>query len=203
MKEEPGRDGEPEAEFQEAEWVQRAQQGDVKAFDRLVAEYQGRIYALLYHMTSNREDAEDLVQEVFVKAYKALPKFRGQSSFYTWVYRIAVNRAINFVKTRKRRRGLSLDDVDLAIERDPALVELSGNETPLRQMKLAEMQEKLNEALQTLSENHRTVVVLHDIQGLPHQEIGELLGCSTGTVRSRLFYARQQLQAQLSDLQSS
>jgi len=196
---------EPEREeaFPEPELVRRAQQGDVKAFDRLMGEYQGRIYALLYNMTSNREDAEDLLQEVFLKAFKALPKFRGQSSFYTWVYRIAVNRAINFVKKRKRRRGLSLDDVDMAIERDPALVEIAGSDTPLRQAKLTELQEKLNEALQTLSENHRTVVVLHDIQGLPHQEIGEILGCSTGTVRSRLFYARQQLQAQLTDLQKS
>ena len=192
-----------EAPFVEAEWVRKAQRGDLKAFDRLMTEYHGRIYALLYNMTSNREDAEDLLQEVFLKAHKALPKFRGQSTFYTWIYRIAVNRAINFVKKRKRRRGLSLDDVDMAIERDPALVEIAGSDTPFRQVKLTEMQQKLNEALQTLSEKHRTVVVLHDIQGVPHQEIGEILGCSTGTVRSRLFYARQQLQAQLTDLQTS
>lgn len=192
-----------EEPFDEARWVVKAQRGDLKAFDRLVGEYHGRIYALLYNMTSNREDAEDLVQEVFLKAHKALPKFRGQSSFYTWIYRIAVNRAINFVKKRKRRRGLSLDDVDMAIERDPALVDMAGSDTPLRRLKLGEMQEKLNEALQTLSEKHRTVVVLHDIQGVPHQEIGEILGCSTGTVRSRLFYARQQLQAQLTGLLKS
>jgi len=155
----------------------------------------------LYNMTSNREDAEDLVQEVFLKAYEALPRFKGKSSFYTWVYRIAVNRAINFVKKRKRRAGLSLDDVDLALERDPALVQLAGSDTPERGLQLNELQEKLNKALQTLSEKHRTVVVMHDIQGIPHHEIGEILGCSAGTVRSRLFYARQQLQAQLSDLE--
>lgn len=183
----------------EEELVFRAQQGNAAAFDRLMREYQSRIYALLYNMTSNREDAEDLLQEVFLKAFQALPKFRGGSSFYTWIYRIAVNRAINFVKKRKRRRGFSLDDVDLGMERDPALVEMSAQDTPLREAKLKELQEKLNEALQTLSEKHRTVVVLHDIQGLPHHEIGKILGCSAGTVRSRLFYARQQLQAQLTD----
>ncbi len=186
---------------QEWDLIQQARRGDLKAFDRLVGEYQDRIYGLLYNMTSNREDAEDLVQEVFLKAYEALPRFKGKSSFYTWVYRIAVNRAINFVKKRKRRAGLSLDDVDLAIERDPALVQLAGAETPDRGMRLNELQEKLNKALQTLSEKHRTVVVMHDIQGIPHHEIGEILGCSAGTVRSRLFYARQQLQAQLSDLE--
>jgi len=192
---EPNREPSPEEE-----WILRAQRGDVSAFDRLMEEYQGRIYGLLYNMTSNREDAEDLLQEVFLKAYQALPKFRGQSSFYTWVYRIAVNRAINYVKKRKRRQGMSLDDLDMGIERDPALVQLSSQDTPERQIRLTELQEKLNEALQTLSEKHRTVVILHDIQGVPHQEIGEILGCSPGTVRSRLFYARQQLQAHLSEI---
>jgi len=186
---------------QEWDLIQRSRRGDLKAFDLLVAAYQDRIYGLLYNMTSNREDAEDLVQEVFLKAYEALPRFKGKSSFYTWVYRIAVNRAINFVKKRKRRAGLSLDDVDLALERDPALVQLAGSDTPERGLQLNELQEKLNKALQTLSEKHRTVVVMHDIQGIPHHEIGEILGCSAGTVRSRLFYARQQLQAQLSDLE--
>jgi len=184
----------------EEEWVFRAQQGDAKAYDRLVREYQGRIYALLYNMTGNREDAEDLVQDVFLKGFRALPKFKGKSSFYTWIYRIAVNRAINFVKKRKRKRAYSLDDMDLGIERDPALVDLSGSETPDRGVRLKELQEKLNEALQTLSEKHRTVVVMHDIQGMPHHEIGKILGCSAGTVRSRLFYARRQLQAQLTDI---
>lgn len=187
----------------EGEWVLRAQQGDMVAYDQLVAAYQGRIYGLLYNMTSNKEDAEDLLQEVFLKAYRALPKFRGKSSFYTWIYRIAVNRAINFVKKRKRRQALSLDDLDMGIDRDPALVQMSSSDTPDRDIRMKELQEKLNKALQTLSENHRTVVVLHDIQGLPHHEIGRIMGCSPGTVRSRLFYARQQLQAQLVNDRSS
>ncbi|MEX2606680.1 MAG: sigma-70 family RNA polymerase sigma factor [Kiritimatiellia bacterium] len=187
----------------EGEWVLRAQQGDMVAYDQLAAAYQGRIYGLLYNMTSNKEDAEDLLQEVFLKAYRALPKFKGNSSFYTWIYRIAVNRAINFVKKRKRRQALSLDDLDMGIERDPALVQMSSSDGPDRDIRLKELQEKLNKALQTLSEKHRTVVVLHDIQGLPHHEIGRIMGCSPGTVRSRLFYARQQLQAQLVDDRTS
>lgn len=186
----------------EEELILRAQRGDVKAFDHLMTQVQGRIYGLLYNMTSSKEDAEDLLQEVFIKAYRVLPKFRGQSSFYTWVYRIAVNRAINFVKRRRKRQGLSLDDLDLSIERDPALVELASTESPERMIRLKELQENLNNALQTLSEKHRAVVIMHDIQGMPHHEIAEVLGCSSGTVRSRLFYARRELQAHLSETSS-
>lgn len=184
----------------EAQLVAAAQAGDVHAFDELLQRVHSRIYALLYHMTSNKEDAEDLLQEVFMKAYESLPKFRGHSSFYTWVYRIGVNKAINFVKKRKRKAALSLDHVDLGVERDPAFVALVSGDTPFRQTNLNELQKKLNEALQTLSEKHRIVVVMHDIQGIPHNEIADMLDCSPGTVRSRLFYARQQLQAELSDL---
>lgn len=179
--------------------VQNARQGDLQAYDYLMSKFQGRIYALLYNMTSNKEDAEDLLQDVFLKGYKALPKFKGQSSFYTWIYRIAVNTAINFVKKRKRTQGLSLDHLDLGIERDPALVQMASQESPDRNLGLKELQIKLNKALQTLSEKHRMVVILHDVQGLPHHEIGKILGVSSGTVRSRLFYARQQLQAQLTE----
>jgi len=181
------------------ELVARARQQDVGAYDELVRRYQGRIYNLVYNMTSNREDTEDLLQEVFVKAYASLRRFKGDSSFYTWLYRIAVNRTINFLKKRKRRTAMSLDDVDVGIERDPAYVELSSRESPLRDMSLSELQERLNTALQALSEKHRTVVVMHDIEGIPHEEIGRVLGCSPGTVRSRLFYARQRLQQELSE----
>ncbi len=190
----------PEEEIPDSQWVQEARQGDLQAFDYLMSKYQSRIYALLYNMTSNKEDAEDLLQDVFLKAYKALPKFKAQSSFYTWIYRIGVNTAITYVKKRKRKQGLSLDHLDLGLERDPALVQMASQETPDRNLGLKELQIKLNKALQTLSEKHRTVVVLHDIQGLPHHEIGKILGVSSGTVRSRLYYARQQLQSILTDL---
>jgi RNA polymerase sigma-70 factor (ECF subfamily) len=181
------------------ELVEQARRGKLEAYDELVRRYQGKIYGLIYNMTGNREDAEDVVQEVFLKAHASLNRFRGTSSFYTWVYRIAVNRTINFLKRRKRKLALSLDNVDLGIERDPAYVELSSRESPVRDVAIGELQEKLNRALQTLSEKHRTVVVLHDIQGLPHEEIAKMLGCSSGTVRSRLFYARQQLQSELAE----
>lgn len=179
--------------------VVAAQNGDVAAYDQLIQEYRGKIYGLIYNMTSNKEDTEDLLQEVFLKAFRSLPKFKGKSSFYTWIYRIAINRTINFVKRRKRRQALSLDQVDGGIERDPAYVELSSRSGPVRDVKIAELQETLNVALQTLSEKHRAVVVLHDIQGVPHQEIAQMFKCSEGTVRSRLFYARQHLQRELSD----
>lgn len=179
--------------------VASASQGDLGAYDQLVRRYQTRIYGLVYNMTSSKEDAEDLVQDVFVKAFSSLKGFRGTSSFYTWIYRIAINRTINFLKKRKKRQALSLNDVDEGVERDPAYVELSARESPARDTSLLELQEKLNKALLTLSEKHRTVVVLHDIQGLPHEEIARMTGCSEGTVRSRLFYARQQLQGELAE----
>ena len=182
--------------------VVRARARDMAAYDELIRRYQRKIYQLVYNMTSNREDAEDLTQDVFVKAYSALEHFKGDSSFYTWVYRIAVNRTINYLKKRRRNAALSLDDMDQAVERDPDYVELRSRESPVRDATLSELQKKLNEALQTLSEKHRTVVVLHDIQGIQHDEIGRMLGCSEGTVRSRLFYARQELQKQLTEFVS-
>jgi RNA polymerase sigma-70 factor, ECF subfamily len=181
------------------ELVALARQQDLPAYNELMRRHHGKIYGLVYNMTSNKEDAEDLVQDVFVKAYASLGRFRGTSSFYTWIYRIAINRTINFLKKRRRSMALSLDNVDEGIERDPAYMELSARESPRRDAVLSELQEKLNKALLTLSEKHRTVVVLHDIQGVPHDEIARMMRCSQGTVRSRLFYARQQLQAELSE----
>lgn len=179
--------------------VRRARQGDLAAYDDLVRRYQERIYATIYHMTSNHEDANDLAQETFIKAYQALKSFKGGSSFYTWVYRIAVNKTINFLKQRKNRSHMSLNDLDFNAEHNPDLMALISDKTPRREAGLAELQEKLNEAMQKLSEPHRLVVTLHDVQGLAHDEIAEIMNCNIGTVRSRLFYARQQLQGYLSD----
>lgn len=179
--------------------VKRAQKGDLSAYDQLVHRYQERIYATIYHMTSNHEDANDLAQEAFIKAYRALKSFKGDSSFFTWVYRIAINKTINFLKQRKNRIQMSLNDLDFNAEHDPDLVALVSEKTPRRALNLAELQEKLNAALQKLSDVHRLVVTLHDVQGLSHDEISKIMDCNTGTVRSRLFYARQQLQAYLSD----
>jgi RNA polymerase sigma-70 factor (ECF subfamily) len=184
---------------EETALVARAREGDLAAYDDLVRRYQERIYATIYHMTSNHEDANDLAQEAFIKAFHALKSFKGGSSFYTWVYRIAVNKTINFLKQRKNRSQMSLDDLDFNAEHDPDLVALISDRTPRRDINLAELQEKLNEAMQKLSEPHRLVVTLHDVQGLSHEEIAKIMGCNIGTIRSRLFYARQQLQAHLSD----
>ena len=150
-------------------------------------------------MTSNHADANDLAQDTFIKAFHALKSFKGGSSFYTWLYRIAVNRTINFLKQRRHRTHLSLDNLDANAKNDPDLVAFVSEKTPRREVSLTELQEKLNEAMQQLSESHRLVVTLHDVQGLPHEKIAEILDCNVGTVRSRLFYARQQLQGFISE----
>lgn len=187
------------AASEEMELVRRAQRGDMGAYDDLVRRYQERIYATIYHMTSNHEDASDLAQESFIKAFHALKSFKGGSSFYTWIYRIAVNKTINFLKQRKNRTQMSLNDLDFNAEHDPDLVALISDKTPRREVGLAELQEKLNEAMLKLSDDHRLVVTLHDVQGQSHEEIAKIMECNIGTVRSRLFYARQQLQSHLSD----
>jgi RNA polymerase sigma factor RpoE len=194
----PQEEAAPE-EINDLTLVRLAQKEDMRAYDTLVRRYQERIYATVYHMTSNHEDANDLTQETFIKAFRALKSFKGDSSFYTWIYRIAVNKTINFLKQRKNRVQLSLNDMDFNAENDPDLVALVSEKTPRRDLNLSELQEKLNAALLKLSEHHRMVVTLHDIQGLSHEEIGKIMDCNVGTVRSRLFYARQQLQAHLSD----
>lgn len=199
VKKTPGDEPSPMAEVSEDQLVSRSRRGDTRAYDELVRRYQERIYATVYHMTSNHEDANDLAQEAFIKAYYALKSFKGGSSFYTWVYRIAVNKTINFLKQRKHRSVLSLNDLDVNAEHDPDLVALVSDKTPRRDASLAELQEKLNEAMQKLSESHRLVVTLHDVQGMSHEEIAKIMDCNIGTVRSRLFYARQQLQAYLSN----
>jgi RNA polymerase sigma-70 factor (ECF subfamily) len=197
----PNSDETPEEEQRpdDEELVLKSQQGDVNAFGELVDRYQGKIYGLTYNMTSNREDAEDLTQEVFVKAFEALPRFKGNSSFYTWLYRIAVNKTINYRKKRNRKRSLSLDQFDQEIKVDEVYHDLITKGSPLRNVSLTELQEKLNEALQNLSEKHRTVLVMHDMQGIPHEEIAKVVKASVGTVRSRLFYARRQMQAELTE----
>ena len=192
-------ESESPAPVEESELVSRARRGDLQAYDDLVRRYQERIYATIYHMTSNHEDANDLAQESFIKAFQALKSFKGGSTFYTWLYRIAVNKTINFLKQRKNRTHMSLNDLDFNAEHDPDLMALISNKTPRRDADLTELQEKLNAALLKLSDSHRLVVVLHDVQGESHEDIAKIMDCNIGTVRSRLFYARQQLQSYLAD----
>jgi RNA polymerase sigma factor RpoE len=191
--------GEQTVQQEDRALVDQARKGDLRAYDALMKRYQERIYGTIYHMTSSHEDANDLTQETFIKAYQAIHTFKGDSSFYTWLYRIAVNKTINFLKQRANKTHLSLNDLDLNAEHDTDLVALISENTPRRDLSLLELQEKLNAAMQKLSQSHRLAVTLHDIQGLSHEEIAQIMDCNVGTVRSRLFYARQQLQALLSD----
>lgn len=179
--------------------VALAQQGEVRAFETLVERYSPKIYGLVYHMTSHHEDARELVQDTFAKAHRSIAKFRGSSSFYTWLYTIAHNTTLNFIKRNEKRKAWSLDDVDSGIQNDPAFVDQRHVANPRAQVGIHELQQKLNEAVQSLSEDHRAVVVMFDIQGMPHAEISKILDVSEGTVRSRLYYAHQLLQAKLSD----
>ncbi len=181
------------------ELVRRAQAGDTEAFDSLVIKFSPRLYGMVYHMTSNRDDAHDLLQDVFAKAYRSLKRFRGKSTFYTWIYSIATNMTLNHLKKRNRRAAQSLDDVDSGIQNDDAMIDLRHIANPRQQSRIHELQKKLNESLQALSEEHRAVVTMFDIQGMPHAQISKILNVSEGTVRSRLYYAHQQLQSHLSD----
>lgn len=179
--------------------VARAQQGDPKAFDELVIKHNKRLYGLVFHMTQDREDTYDLLQDVFAKAYRSIKRFKGKSSFYTWIYTIAVNMTINHLKKKKRKATLSLDDEDSGVQNDSSIVDISSRTNPRREADLKILQKKLNEALMNLSEQHRAVVTMFDMQGMPHAQISKVLGVSEGTVRSRLFYAHRNLQSQLED----
>ena len=172
---------------------------DPEAFDELVVRYSPRLYGLIYNMTSNHEDTNDLLQDVFAKAYRSINGFRGKSTFYTWMHSIAVNMTINFVKKRGRRHSMSLDDLDAGVQNDPDFIEATTGGDPRQDANLSELQQRLNEALQKLSHEHRAVVTMFDIQGMPHAEIAKILGISEGTVRSRLFYAHRQLQNYLEE----
>lgn len=179
--------------------VTRAREGDTRAFDALILKYGDKLYGLVYNMTSHKEDTHDLLQEIFARAYQSLKSFRGNSNFYTWIYQIAVNLTLNFLKKRKRRTGLSLNDPDSAVQQDPALVDTTHEANPEQQTNLKELQIKLNEAMMKLSEPHRMVVTMFDIQGMSHGEIAKVLQTSEGTVRSRLHYAHLHLQSALQD----
>jgi len=189
----------PQQPDPDRELVARAREGDTRAFDALILKYGDKLYGLVYNMTSHKEDTHDLLQEIFSRAYQSLGKFRGQSSFYTWIYQIAVNLTLNFLKKRKRRTGISLQDMDSSVQNDPALVDTGHAANPEQQSHINQLQKKLNEAMAKLSDSHRTVVTLFDIQGMPHGDIAKVLKVSEGTVRSRLHYAHQQLQSFLQE----
>ncbi|MFO7725363.1 MAG: sigma-70 family RNA polymerase sigma factor [Oceanipulchritudo sp.] len=177
--------------------VSRVQKGDVAAFDHLVRKYRERLFGIIYNLTSNREDAADLTQEAFIKAFSSINRFQGKSAFFTWLYRIGVNTALSHLKRNRFRRFFSLENIQEEGSNAQVIETLAAKHKSEKGALLSELQEKLNEAMQKLSPKHRTVVVLFEIEGLSHQEIAEIVGCSVGTVRSRLHYAKQQLQADL------
>lgn len=179
--------------------VARVQSGDVAAFDFLVRKYRERLFSIVYNMTSNREEAADLTQEALIKAFRSIERFQGKSSFFTWLYRIAVNTTLSHLKKRRLRRFFSFENVHEEASSQEIIEALSEQNKTEKGALIHELQEKLNEALQKLSPKHRTVVVLFEIEGLSHQEISEITGSSIGTVRSRLHYAKQELQSYLQD----
>ena len=180
--------------------VSRAQSGDLAAFDSIMLLYRERLYSVIYNMTFNHEDAADLSQEAFVKAFRSLTKFKGKSSFFTWLYRIGVNMTLSHLQRKKARRFFSFEQISEGNASGKYLDKFSSSESSsVRNTLLNELHEKLNEALLKLSDKHRTIVVLYEIDGLSHREIATIMKCTEGTVRSRLHYAKIQLQSLLSD----
>lgn len=177
--------------------VQCVQAGDVAAFDQLILKYRERVYAMIYNMTSNREDAADLTQDAFIKAFQSINRFQGQSSFFTWLYRIAINSALTHIRKNKLRSFFSFDKVHEDATVSSIINQLTDKRDVQRDVFVSELQERLNEAMQKLSIPHRTVVTLFEIDGLSHEEIADIMDCSVGTVRSRLHYAKQLLQSEL------
>jgi RNA polymerase sigma-70 factor (ECF subfamily) len=179
--------------------VQRVQNGEVSAFNQLVQKYRQSLFSIIYNMTGNREDATDIAQEVFIKAFQSIKQFRGQASFYTWLYRIAVNSSITFIKRAKKQRFINYETIDETLVSSEILEYFTAKTKTEKGALLKELQEKLNEALQKLSPKHRIVVILHEVEGMNHKEIADITKTSEGTVRSRLHYAKRMLQAFLQD----
>lgn len=190
----PDRQHEADSDWQ---LVQRVQTGDVAAFDQLVVKYRERVLSVIYNMTSNREDAADLTQDAFIKAFRSIKRFQGQSSFFTWLYRIAVNGTLTHLRKNKLRSFFSFEKINEEDKNTELLAKLTDKNGADRELYVKELQEKLNEAMQKLSISHRTVVTLFEIDNLSHEEIAEIMDCSLGTVRSRLHYAKQLLQSEL------
>lgn len=166
--------------------------------EELFAAHHGEIYGYLVRMLRDPELAADLTQDAFIKAFQSINRFQGQSSFFTWLYRIAINSTLTHLRKNRLRTFFSLEKVDEEDRQSAEIIEALTDYTGTqRDTFVHELSEKLNEAMQKLSIKHRTVVTLFEIDGLSHQEIAEVMNCSVGTVRSRLHYAKQLLQAEL------
>lgn len=177
--------------------VRQVQAGDVAAFDKLIVKYRERVFGVIYNLSANREDASDLSQETFIKAFQAINRFQGSCSFFTWLYKIAINTTLSHLRKNRMRSFFSLEKLNEEGGNAQIIDQLTDKRGADRDTYLRELQEKLNEALQKLSIPHRTVITLFEIDGLSHGEIAQVMDCSEGTVRSRLHYAKQFLQGEL------
>jgi RNA polymerase sigma-70 factor (ECF subfamily) len=181
-------------EGNDMELVRQSQEGNRAAFQALVRQYEKKILALVIGMVKVREDALDITQDVFLQAFQNLRSFRGKSSFYTWIYRIAVNRAIDFQRRTWKHRPI--DTGTDAVEREAASSSVTTGE-PYEEVRKVELRNTISRAISELTPEHRAVILLREIEGLSYAEISETLGCSLGTVMSRLFYARKRLRERL------
>ena len=181
--------------------VALAQAGDRGAFRTLFERYHRRAYALAFGVVRNQDDALDVVQDAFIKAHRHLDKFEGQASFYTWLYRIVMNLAIDHLRKHRRQRPVDFTDaaLDEAVSEDALLPKIIGG-NPGRALMDKEIRNRIADALGGLSENHRAVLVMRELEGLSYEEMATAMACSKGTIMSRLFHARKNMQRQLVDL---
>ncbi len=179
--------------------VERVQHGDKKAFDLLVLKYQQRIINLVSRFVYNSSDAQDIAQEAFIKAYRALPNFRGESAFYTWMYRIAVNTAKNHLAVKSRRPLESSQDID-EVEQIGGDHTLRHEETPEHLLLRDEIQETVLNSIEALPEDLKIAITLREVEGLSYEDIASAMDCPIGTVRSRIFRAREAIDKELKPL---
>lgn len=186
----------------ELDLVKRCQKGDSGAFDELVTRYRTRVFGMVYNMVHNEQDAWDLAQDSFLKAWKSISRFRGKSSFYTWLYRIVMNVTIDWVRKKQiKGSGAEFDDAIELKEIDPASKTVPKPDAlPSENMERGEIRAQIDRAIAQLSPEHRAVILMKEIEDMQYNEIAEALGCSIGTVMSRLFYARKKLQNLLKDV---
>ncbi|KZE25405.1 RNA polymerase sigma factor RpoE [Crenobacter luteus] len=180
--------------------VERAQRGEKRAFDLLVAKYQRRLGRLLSRFIRDSADVEDVTQEAFVKAYRALPSFRGESAFYTWLYRIGINTAKNFLSANGRRHVLNSEVVDEDGESFDMASQVPDLNTPETELMNRQIVETVNAAVAQLPEELRTAISLREMDGLSYEEIARVMNCPIGTVRSRIFRAREAIATELRPL---